>query len=267
MTARPTSVLRGALSLLSIRLVLTQIGLALLVFLLYVVWLRMPDASVLEVIGSALLALIALAVAGAGESALVLHLAGRARTPGRLLRGTLLLLAGVALWFAWSALLDHVRGNDFTRAAGYVNSRFPHQLRYLFTFDHILLWLGWFWTTLAWIGAGILALLVFAATASAKPLRAVAVAARAATYWAAVVLCAIAATVGTSSILDWTPGHGLRVELMSLVLRLGLATLIDAILACFLLATLATCVRRADAPYTTPGGTPDESQPRTADNP
>jgi hypothetical protein len=249
---RPPSVLRGALSLLSVRLVLAQIGLALFVFLLYVVWLRMPDASVLEVIGSALLALIALAVAGAGESALMLHLAGRARTPGRLLRGTLLLLAGVALWFAWSALLD---------------PRFSHQLRYIFTFEHILLWLGWLWSTLAWIGAGLIALLGFSATAGAKPLRAVAVAARSVTYWAAVVLCAAGATVGTSSLLNWTPGHGLRVELMSLVLRLSLATFIDAILACFLLAVLGACVRRADAPYTTPAGTPEESQPRTDDNP
>ena len=61
-TARSPSVLRPALTLFSIRLVLEQIGLALLVFLLYVVWLRMPDASVLDVIGSAVLALVVLAV-------------------------------------------------------------------------------------------------------------------------------------------------------------------------------------------------------------
>jgi hypothetical protein len=266
MTARSSSVLRSALTLLSVRLVLAQIGLALLVFLLYVVWLRMPDASVLEVIGSALLALIALVVAGAGESALMLHLAGRARTPGRLLRGTLLLLAGVALWFAGSAVLDHLQTNDSLRA-GYWNSRFPHQLRNFFSYEHILLWLGWFWTTLAWIGAGMIALAVFVATASAKPVRAIAVAARSVTFWAAVVLCAAGATVGTSSLLSWTPGHGLRVEMMSLVLRLSGATLIDAILACFVLAVLAECVRRADALYATPAGTPDESQPRTAGNP
>lgn len=266
MTARSPSVLRGALSLLSVRLVLAQIGLALLVFLLYVVWLRMPDASVLEVIASMLLALIAIAVAGAGESALLLHLAGRARTAGRLLRGTLLLLAGAALWFAWSALLGHLHTNDSLHA-GYWNSRLPHPLRNFFSYEHILLWLGWFWATLTWAGAGVIALLVFAGTASARPVRAVALAARSVTFWTAVVLCAAAASVGTSLLLEWTPGHGLRVELMSLVLRLGLAMLIDAILACFLLAILAACVRRADALYATPAGAPDESQPRTADNP
>jgi hypothetical protein len=266
MTANSPSVPRRAAALMSIRLVLEQIGLALLAFLLYVMWLRMPDASVLEVIGSALLALIVLAVAGAGQSVLILRLADRPRTPSRLLRGALLLFAGVALWFAWSALLDRMSAADNLRA-GYWNSRFPHQLRNFFSYEHILLWLGWMWTTLAWIGAGIIALVVFAASASAKPLRSIAVAARSVTFWAAVALCAVAATVGTSSLLDWTPGHGLRVELISLSLRLSLATLIDATLACFLLATLAACVQRADALYATPAGTPLESQPRTADNP
>jgi hypothetical protein len=267
---RPPSVLRSSLSLLSVRLVLAQIGLALLVFVLYVAWLRMPDASVLDVVGSAVLGLIVLAVAGAGESAIVLSLAGRARTPGRLLRGTLLLLASVALWLAWSALLDHMHGNDYLRA-GYWNSRLPHRLRNFFSYEHILLWLGWFWGMLAWIGAGAIALPIFAATASARPLHAIVAATRSLAYWLAIVLCAIAATVGTGSLLRWTPGHGLRVELISLALRLGLAALIDAILVCFVLAILAACVRQSDAlnsaRYAAPGGTPDESQPRTVDTP
>lgn len=266
MTARAPSLLRSALHLLSIRLVLKQIGLALIVFLLYVAWLRMPDASVLEVIGSALLAVIALAVAGGGESALVLRLADRTRTPGRLLRGTLLMLAGVALWFAWNTLLGHLRGDDSLRA-GYWNSRFPHQLRNVFSYEHILLWLGWAWTALAWIGAGIVALFVVAATVSAKPVRAIAVAARSLTFWAAVVLCGIGGTVATSSLLQWTPGHGLRVEMMSLVFRLSLAVLVDAVLVCFVLTILGACMRGVDAIYAMPAGTPADSQPRTVDNP
>ena len=107
---RSPSVLRNAFSLLSIRLVLQQIGLAILVFALYALWLRIPDASAINVIGTVLLALIVLAVAGGGESALILRLADRPRTPARPLRGTLFLLAGVALWFAWSTLLDHLHG-------------------------------------------------------------------------------------------------------------------------------------------------------------
>lgn len=270
MTARSSSVLRGALSLLSVRLVLAQIGLALLVFLLYVVWLRMPDASVPDVIGSALLGLIALAVAGAGESALVLRLAGRVRTPGRLLRGTLLLLAGIALWFAWSALMGHVRGDynqNEIKLAGYLNSRLPHALRYIFTYETIVRSIEWTLELLGWIVAGAISVLVVSCTASLRPMRAVTMLLRSVGYWCVVVVVSLGTTLLTTFLMQWTPGHGLRIEIASLMLRLSLATLIDAILVCFLLATMAAYVRRADALYTTPAGTPDESQPRTAGNP
>ena len=263
---RSPSVLRSALDLLSIRLVLKQIGLALLVFALYALWLRVPDASVIDVIASALLALIVLAVAGGGESTLILRLAGTARSPWRLLRGGLFLLAGVALWFAWATLLDHMHGDDYLRA-GYLNSRFPHSLRNFFSFAHIVLWLGWMWTALEWIGAGVIAVFVFAATVSSQPLRPMTRALSCLSYWIALVLGITAATVLTGSLIEWTPGHGLRVEMLSLVLRLSLAVLVDAAVVCLLLAILAVCVRRTDSLYSTPAGTPDESQPRTVDRP
>jgi hypothetical protein len=263
---RSPSVLRSALSLLSIRLILEQIGLALLVFALYALWLRVPDASAIDVIGSAFLALIVLAVAGGGESALILHLTGRPRTPVRLLRGTLLLLVGVVLWFAWTTLVDHLHADDYLRA-GYLNSRLPHTMRNFFSFEHILLWLNWFWTALEWIGTAAITLFVFTAMVSTRPLRALPSALRCFTYWIAGVLGAIAATTCTNSLIEWTPGHGLRVELFSLVLRLSLVVFVDAAVLCLILAILATCVRRADALYSTPAGTPDESQPRTVDNP
>jgi len=271
MTRKPRtnapSILRPALSLLTVRLVLRQIGLALLVFLLYAAWLRIPDASVIEVAITVLLALLILAIAGAGESALILRLCAAPRTPSKLLRGTLMVLAGTALWLAWTAFLDHFRGNDFMRAAGYANSRFTHQLRYVFTFEHILLWLGWLWTILEWIGAGVIAIFVFAATAGARPLRAIAYTVRCIAYWCAVVLVTTATTIVTGSLMNWTPGRGLRVEMLSVILRLTFAILFDAVLVCFLLATLAVCIRQADALYSTLAGTPDESQPRTVENP
>jgi hypothetical protein len=258
---------------MSVRLVLQQIGLVLLIFLLYALWLHVPDASALDVIGSALLALLAVAVAGAGESALLLRLAGRARTPERLLRGALLLLAGAVLWFGWNALLDGLRGNYNSNDAlwaGYLNSRFPHQLRNAFSYQHILLWLRWMWTMLGWIGAGLVAIGVFAGTAGERPLRAAGCALRSFTYWAALVAGTIAATAITGALVNWTPGHGLRVEMLSLVLRLATAALVDATVVCLLLAILAACVYRSDeagAPYSTPAGTPDLSQPHTVDKP
>lgn len=252
----------------SLRLVLEQTGLGLLVFLLSVLWLRVPDASGLDVIGSVCLALIVLWVAGAGESAIVLRLVERKRTPGRLVRGTLLLMLGVALWFAWDSLLDHVRDiYSDSLVAGYWNSRFPHQLRNIFSYNHIVLWLGWLWATLDWIAAGVIAAFVFADIASAKPLRAAVCALRSVGYWCVVVLLAIGVTGATGALLNWTPGHGLRVEMLSLVLRLIAVVLLDGVLVSLLLAMLAWCVRRVDALHATPAGTPNESQPRTVENP
>jgi hypothetical protein len=258
---------------MSVQLALQQFGLALLVFLLYALWLRVPDASAFDVTGSVLLALLVMAVAGGGESALMLRLAGRARAPDRLLRGALLLLAGAVLWFGWSALLDRLRGsydsNDLLWA-GYLNSHFPHQLRNSFSYSHILSLLRWIWTMLGWIGTGLIAIAVFDGTASLRPLRAAGCALRSITYWAALVAGTMAATAITAALVNWTPGHGLRVEMLSLVLRLTAAALVDTAVLCLLLAILAACVRRSDeagAAYSTPGGTPDLSQPRTVDNP
>jgi hypothetical protein len=268
-----SSGLRNAFALMSVRFVLQQIGLAVLVFLLYALWLRVPDASVLDVVGSVCLALLVICVAGAGESALILRLADRLRTPGRLLRGTVFLLIGTALWLGWIVLLGHFRGDYNSNDAlwaGYLNSRFPHQLRNVFTYQHILLWLGWMWTALVWVGAGIVAVFVFAGTVSAGPIRAALRPLRSIAYWCLVWLAATAASVFTSTVLGWTPGHGLRVEMMSLMLRLTAVVLVDAVVVCLGLAMLAAFMRQSDGPdegHSTVAGTPDDSQPRTADAP
>ena len=267
MTTRTPSTLRAALSLFSIGLVLQQIALALIVFALVALWLHVPDANFLDVMATALLAIFTLAVAGAGESAFILHLAGQPRDSWKLLRGTLLLLTGAVLWLAWNALLSHFRGDDFTRAAGYVNSRFPHALRYFFSFDHILRGIGWAWSILQWIGTAVIAAFVIPAFAAVRPRAAIASTLRSITWWIAALLGPIAGIILTAMLIQWTPGHGLRVEMLSLILRLGGAVLIDAAILCMLLAILAAPIRRSDALYTTTAGTPVDSQLRTTPNP
>ena len=71
----------------------------------------------------------------------------------------------------------------------------------------------------------------------------------------------------TGAALQWTPGHGLRIEMLSLVLRLGFVVLTDGLIACLILCALAECVRQANAAYFASAGTPVESQPRTVDEP
>ena len=259
---------REALSLFSVRMVVGQIEVAICVFALFAVWLRVPDASGLEVAVTVLLALLIVAVACFGESVVFLRLCRRARTLRLLLLGTALLVAGIALWFGWSALLDHFHGQDAMRA-GYFNSRLPHQLRYFFTYERIALWQGWMWNTLTWIGAGVVVAAAMCGVGSTHPLRAMRQVLGSRAYWVVVIVGPLAASIVTTSLIDWTPGHGLRREMVSLILRLGTAILFDAVVLCLLLCAIAACCRDvvSDAVQAAPAGIPEESQPRIAGNP
>jgi len=271
MTNHSRSVLRDALSLVTVRFVAEQLGLALLVFGLFVVWLRVPDETLLELAASAALGLVVLAVAGLGEGLLILRIAGREITPGRLIRGALLVLAAAAIWFLWAGWIGHQVWDDPMRA-GYLNSRLPRGLRHFFPFERLLLYLGWMWGVVAWIGAGVLAAVVFVMTAGEWRSRAGSIALRSPSFWLTVVVGMGVAAVASSALMHWTLVHGLRLELISLGLRLTAAVMVRAVVACWLLATVAVYVRRADAAYPAPeaatsGGGPEESQPRTAEAP
>jgi len=259
---------RETFALFNVRSVVGQIEVAICVFVLFVVWLRVPDASALEVAASAVLALLTIGVAGIGESAIFLRLCGRRRTLRRLLLATGLLVGGAALWFGWSAVLDHLRSDDAMRA-GYYNSRLPHQLRYFFTYERIALWLGWMWDTLTWVGTGLLAAGIVCGAGSARPLGAIGRVLRSGVYWIVLIAGAFAASTVTASLINWTPGHGLRREMVSLILRLGTVILFDAVVLCLLLCAIAACCRDvvSDEAQAAPAGIPEESQPRTAGNP
>jgi hypothetical protein len=267
MTTR-TSILRTALGLVSPRLVAMQIGLAVLIFGFSVLWLRMPDASLVDVVGTVLLGVFVLALAGGGEASLMLRLCGRPVTALRLLRGGVLVLVGVALWLGWSLLIGHLSASDW-QWAGYLNSRAPHQWRNLFSYVHLHFLIESLWSTLRWFGAGVLGAIVFAATASARPLRALGTIFRSLSYWLCLFVGVVAVVEVTGFVMGWTPGHGLAVETFSLVLRLTGVVLFDAVVVCLLLSVLAACVLRSDSyeSYETRGGTPEDSQPRTVPTP
>jgi hypothetical protein len=170
------------------------------------------------------------------------------------------------LWFAWYSWINHLSASN-DQLAGYLNSRFPHGLRNFFSYPHIVLWLGWLETFATLIGGGILALVAVSVIASARPIRAIATALRSLSYWLVVIVGVTSAWVFTSSILQWVPGHTLRVEMISLFLRLLAVIVVDGAVACLVTLILAVCVRQTDAVYTTSAGTPDDSQERTVDIP
>lgn len=259
------STFREACSLLRPVHIAAQIGLGVLVFLLSVLWLRLSDASAPWLIATVLLGLIILTAAGAGEAYLLLALAREPRPFPRLLRGALIILALIALWFGWTVLLSH-HGDDNLRA-GYINSKLPAGLRYVFSYEHLLLFQRWFWDAIAWIGTGLLAALLLPLIPGGNPLRATARVLRSISFWVTLVAGTLIASFLTGELLQWTPGNGLAVELVSLVFRLALTALIDATVVCLFLAIIAACVRGANAQSVTAAGTPLSSHPRTVANP
>jgi hypothetical protein len=262
MTMNRTSIFRSALGLLTMRGIAMQIGLGLLVFVLSVAWLRVPDASALEVVGSGLLGLIVLALAGGGQAVLLLRMCDRPRTRTRIAIGGVAILFGIALWLAWNALLYHVAEHD-TLWAGYLNSRFPHGLRNLFSYPHIIELFTLLGKGLKWVGDGIILAIVVSLVASAHPARAFGGSLRSFAYWIVLVVDLFVLENATAWLANWTPGHGIAVESASLVARMIVLVLLDGLLVSLLFAVAAASVRR----YDTPVGTPEDNQPRTVANP
>jgi hypothetical protein len=262
MTRARFFLLRTALAAVRVRMIASQIGLALLVFALAIVWLHVPDSSALYLIATVVLGVGIVALASVGEVALMLRLCRRSMTRGRLLQGALLLIVGTALWVAWYVCIDHFRAKDILRA-GYWNSRFPASLRNFFSFPRIYQWLEWMWSALDWFGAGILAVLVFAVTAGERTANAIKSALFSITYWAILIVGSLAAPILTDFLMGWTPGHGLAIETFSLFLRLSIAITADATIVVLVLTVVAACILQSDANHEAPAGAPEVSQPRT----
>jgi len=264
MTDTRPSIFREALTLVRPALVLKQLALALLIGLLSLMWLRLPDASVYWLALTVVLGFIGVILTGVGESFLLLHLAGRPRTRRRLALGTTLFLIAAVLWYVSGNLIDHFSANDGLRAS-YLNSRFGQSWRYLFTYEHITQWESCFWSASQALLDGLLLACLLAPITAANAASAIVGTLFSLCYWLAIVLAFWVAPALTDKLEWWVPGHGLPVEMTSFVLRLAAIAIMDAVVACFLLAAIVVCVRRANTLYldSTPAGTLLESQPRT----
>ncbi|MEK6398601.1 MAG: hypothetical protein V4734_10995, partial [Terriglobus sp.] len=254
-------------SSISARSVLTvglqQIALAAVVFVLVVLWLQIPDANAFEVFASVVLALLIALLTGAGECAIALGLIGRRFTARSMCVGTCVVLVAAFFWWLLSAVIDHVSANDALRA-GYWNSRFPASLRNVFTFEHLVVWLGWGWSLLRYVIAGLVAAAAFAVIASGSPVRATLAIWGSIRYWVFLLLFVVVGAIVTDTLIGWTPGHGIRVELLSLAARLLLVILLNAATVALLMQSMAHAVLRTQA---VGGVDPVTSHPRTEDMP
>jgi hypothetical protein len=266
MTLKGMSIPRRAFQLLTLRFLLMQCGLALVVLLLSAVWLRIPDSTGFEIAFTVLLGLLILALALGGETALLLQLRGVKLRSIRVLRGAVVLLIASVLWCACSACIDHLSAQDLLRA-GYLNSRFSHSSRNFFSFPHLLLWFGWLWIALRWLGTGVLLALAVPAVQMRQLFRPGLRVLGSASYWLEWLTVALLVSFTTDALTSWTPGHGLRAEMISVVLRLGVIAVVDLVLGCYLLTTITAVVERWAIAHATPGGTLETSQPRTEESP
>lgn len=242
---------------------LWQIALAALLALLVAGWLHVPDANAFEVLVSILLGLLIAVVAGVGESLIALRMTGRPTTARRLLFGTSVVLVAALAWYAISLGIDHLDAQGGLWA-GYLNSRFPASLRNLFSYLHLYLLLSWTWSALQWITAGLLGAAAFALVTCGQPGRGLSTILRSGRYWLSLLLLAIVGAIVTDSILSWTPGRGLAVESFSLLLRLLIVIVLNAISIAFLMRSTARAILRVQSAET---DEPETSQPRTADMP
>lgn len=242
-----TAVLRRARSLLRLRLLLQQFGLAAVVFILFVLWLHLPDSNVLEEALSLFMALVIAIIALGGESFLLLQTCPISYTDGRkrIQIGALALLAAALLWFGWNTLLEHWSSSD-SLLAGYLNSRASAHYRNFFSYSHLSDWLEDTWLVLRWFATGLLLAATLALLLAIRRGRATLRLLFSFTYWIVFALSAMIGSHLTHALLHWTPGHGLTIESISLVLRLSAVILVDLILVCLSFTTAIAVIERSE---------------------
>ena len=243
-----TAILRRARDLLRLRLLLQQLGLAAIVSILFVLWLHVPDSTVLEEILSLFMALVIAILALGGESFLLLQTCPISYTDGRkrIEIGAVALAVSLLLWFAWSALLDHWSASS-SLFAGYLNSRASAHYRNFLSYNHLYDWLEDVWLVLRWFATGVLLAASLVLLLALRRGRAALRLTFSLTYWIVFSLAAVVGSHLTHALLHWTPGHGLPIESISLVLRLGTVITVDLILICLPFTTSIAVIERCES--------------------
>jgi hypothetical protein len=207
-------------------------------------WLQIPDSHVWEFIVSILFACGLLALFFWFCSWVFKKILKPSEEERWWLRWVMLAALIVAWWLLQipiDKLVEH-------RAlyAGYWTSRLPQWLRWLRTYEYLVLLQTWMYFSVRLIVTGLL--LPVAVVAGASRLRGSSgqifgVWSRW-WYWVAALVCGWIAFAISGKLMGWTPGHGLMREMLSLLIRLGLVFTVDVLLACFVLAVAVVGLRR-----------------------
>jgi hypothetical protein len=235
---------REALRVMRMQLVLSVWVGTLVLIALSVLWLQIPDSHIWEFVFSILFACGLLALFFWCCSWIFKQMLKPAKG-GRWWLQWILLAAVIVVWWLLQMPVDRLIEHR-ELYAGYWTSRLPHGLRWLRTYEHLVLLQNWVYFSLRLVLTGLL--LPVAVVAGASPLREPAerifdVWSRW-WYWAAALACGWIAFAVNGKLMNWTPGRGLASEMLSLLVRLGFVFSLDVLLACFLLAVVAVGLRQ-----------------------
>jgi hypothetical protein len=209
-----------------------------------VLWLQIPDSHVWEFAFSILYACGFLALFFWLYSWIFKSMLKPAEEERWWLRWILLTAVIVACWLLQTPidrLVDHRE-----LYAGYWTSRLPYWLRWLRTYEHLVVLQNWIYLSLRLIVAGLLLPVAVVAGASrlSDGARGIFGVWSRWWYWVTALGCGWLAFAVSGKLMDWTPGHGLTGESLSLLLRLGFAFTLDVLLVCFVLQVIVVGMRR-----------------------
>jgi hypothetical protein len=212
----------------------------LLLILFCFAWLQVPDSHVWQFAFS-ILSAIALILAFLWLYSHTFRMLHKVENPAPVWHRWLALVLVVILGYLVFQGLDALRSRE-ALFAGYWNSKFSAEMRSFFTFPRLVSWQDHFYGFLQWIFAALL--LPIALIGGSAGLRNGGWGKTGRVYgkllyW---VLSLVAAYIGawiTALLVGWRPSGKPATEIVSVILRLGVAYTIDVLLWCFVLGLIA----------------------------
>jgi hypothetical protein len=243
---------REAFRTMRMQLVITVWVGALGLIILDVLWLQIPDSHVWEFAFSILLACGLLALSFWGCT-WVFKAMLKSHEEERWWLQWILLATVIVAWRLLQMPIDRLVEHS-SLYAGYWTSRLPHSLRWLRTYEHLVVLQDWVYFSLRLIVTGLL--LPVAVVAGASRVRGSAGRIFGLWsqwwYWVAALVCGWFAFAVSGKLMNWTPGHSLTSETLSLLLRLGLVFTLDVLSVCFVLAMIVVRLRRSERAHRIP---------------
>lgn len=151
-----------------------------------------------------------------------------------------------AVLLVWMGLSHPIAaGRDHEELyAGYWNSKLSPGLRYRFTYMRLVEMQDRFYDLVELVIAGLLLpLAIELMTSGVRGWRRVVYVYRRWRYWVVAAVAGSGAIWITRLLLNWTPGHSVRGQVLSVLGRLGVAYTVDVVLWCLVIAVAARYLR------------------------